>query len=128
VGASRGVRFAELDATLRTALATAGFAPHEVTALASISGKEDEPGIRQLAEGLGVPLLCYPPETLSRVNTPHPSSTVAAATGSASVAEAAALLGTAPDGELVIPKTRSEARPAMCTIAVARHRVGAQAS
>ncbi|MEU8140058.1 cobalamin biosynthesis protein [Streptodolium elevatio] len=123
VGASRGVAYAEIDETLRAALADAGLSAAEVVTVATVATKRDEPAVRALAEGLGAELLDYAAEVLAAVAVPHPSPTVAAAVGTPSVAEAAALAATR-GGELLIAKTRSRRRPSMCTIAVACHRVG----
>ncbi|MBW3555816.1 MAG: precorrin-3B C(17)-methyltransferase, partial [Actinobacteria bacterium] len=66
--------------------------------------------------GLGLPVRSYPPEQLSRVTVPTPSGVVAAAVGTPSVAEAAALLAAGPGAELVVAKQKN----AVATVAVAR--------
>lgn len=123
VGASRGVAYAEIDETLRAALARAGLSADDVATVATVSAKRDEPAVRALADRWGAELLDFPAETLAAVAVPHPSAVVRAAVGTASVAEAAAITATR-GGELLIAKTRSRRRPSMCTIAVACHRVG----
>ncbi|WTW92886.1 cobalamin biosynthesis protein [Streptomycetaceae bacterium NBC_01309] len=123
VGASRGVAYAEIDETLRAALADAGLSAAAVVTVATVAAKRDEPAIRALAEALGAELRDYAAEALAGVAVPHPSSAVGAAVGTPSVAEAAALTATR-GGELLIAKTRSRRHPSMCTIAVACHRVG----
>ncbi|MCF2527495.1 cobalamin biosynthesis protein [Yinghuangia soli] len=123
VGASRGAPAAEVEETLRTALAAAGLPWDAVAVVASAAAKRGEPAVRELAERLGAELLWLSAEQLAGQPVPNPSAAVEAAVGTPSVAEAAALAAF-PDGELVIAKTRSNRRPSMCTIAVARHRVG----
>lgn len=58
----------------------------------------------------------YPAEALAAAPVPHPSGRVAAATGTPSVAEAAALLAAGPGAVLVVPKTTGDG----VTVAVAR--------
>ncbi|NUU24796.1 MAG: cobalamin biosynthesis protein [Streptomycetaceae bacterium] len=127
VGASRGVGYAEVAETLRTALAAAGLPLADVATVASVTTKRDEPALHALARSLGAELLWLPAEQLAAVPAPNPSATVRDAVGTASVAEAAALVA-ARGGTLLIAKTRSSRQPCMCTIAVARHRVGGLAA
>ena len=68
-----------------------------------------------LARQLGLPTRTYAADELAAVKVPHPSSAVATAVGTASVAEAAALLAAGPGAELVVPKRKS----AVATVAVA---------
>jgi cobalt-precorrin 5A hydrolase/precorrin-3B C17-methyltransferase len=69
------------------------------------------------AERLGVPLVTYPADALAAVAVPNPSDAPLAAVGTPSVAEAAALVR---GGELLVPKRKSAAVPAMATCAVVR--------
>ncbi|WP_433888688.1 precorrin-3B C(17)-methyltransferase [Streptomyces sp. CA-111067] len=117
VGASRGVESSEVLGLISGALAGAGLAAGSVVAVATAQVKADEGGIVEAARALGVPLLTFGADELSRVAVPNPSAAPLAAVGTASVAEAAALLG-APGGELVVEKRKS----AMATVAVARRR------
>lgn len=113
VGASRGVAAGEVGALVETALAEAGLASGSVHCLATVDAKAGEPGLVEAAGRLGVPLVTLPADRLATVAVPNPSPVVAAAVGTPSVAEAAALhLG----GELLVPKRKS----AMATVAVAR--------
>lgn len=117
VGASRGASAAELLELLDGALAGAGLSALSVRELATITVKGEEPGIVEAARRRGWPLVTHGPERLAAVAVPNPSERVRAEVGTASVAEAAAMIGT-PPGELVVPKVKS----AMATVAVARHR------
>ncbi|MEV7147124.1 precorrin-3B C(17)-methyltransferase [Streptomyces sp. NPDC093084] len=117
VGASRGAPADEVYALVEGALRDAGLSPRSVAELATVDAKAEEPGIVAAAARLGVPLVTYAAEELARVPVPHPSKAPLAAVGTPSVAEAAALLR---GGELLVPKTKSDARPAMATCAVVR--------
>ena len=113
VGASRGVTADEVSALVERALAEAGLSPRSVHCVATIDAKAGEAGVREAAARLGVPLVTLPAARLAGIPVPHPSPAVAAAVGTPSVAEAAALhLG----GELLVAKRKS----AMATAAVAR--------
>jgi cobalt-precorrin 5A hydrolase/precorrin-3B C17-methyltransferase len=113
VGASRGVAAGEVCALVEAALDAAGLARGSVHCLATVQAKAGEPGLVEAAGRFGVPLVTLPAERLAAVEVPNPSAVVAAAVGTPSVAEAAALhLG----GELLVTKRKS----AMATAAVAR--------
>ncbi|MFD7611732.1 cobalamin biosynthesis protein [Streptomyces sp. NPDC059828] len=119
VGARRGAPAAEVLELIRTALREAAHGPGSVVALATVDAKADEPGIVAAAATLGVPVRVYPAGVLARVPVPHPSGVARDATGTASVAEAAAL---AEGGELLVPKTTSGevGRPGRVTCAIVR--------
>ncbi|MFB6637738.1 precorrin-3B C(17)-methyltransferase [Streptomyces chartreusis] len=120
VGASRGAPADEVLGLVESALRDAGLSPASLAELATVDAKADEPGIRETAERLGVPLVTHSADELAVVEVPNPSDAPLAAVGTASVAEAAALVG---GGELLVPKRKSEradGRPAMATCAVVR--------
>ncbi|MFD7461431.1 MULTISPECIES: precorrin-3B C(17)-methyltransferase [unclassified Streptomyces] len=117
VGASKGAPAEEVLGLIEEALREAGLSPRSVAELATVDAKAEEPGIVGAAARLGVPLVTYGAEELARVEVPNPSDAPLAAVGTPSVAEAAALLG---GGELLVPKRKSSARPAMATCAVVR--------
>lgn len=116
VGSSSGVAAGEVLALIDRALATAQLSPLSVASLVSVDAKADEPGIVAAAGQRGWPYTTYAADVLATVAVPNPSQVVAAAVGTPSVAEAAALTAAGPAGELVVPKTAS----AMATVAVAR--------
>ncbi|MCQ4083413.1 precorrin-3B C(17)-methyltransferase [Streptomyces sp. RB6PN25] len=124
VGASKGAPAEEVRQLIAAALADAGLSPCSVAALATVDAKAEEPGIVAAAERLGVPLVTYDARRLGAVEVPHPSDAPLAAVGTASVAEAAALLGAGAGGELLVPKRKSAppSGPATATAAVARRR------
>ncbi|WP_328783679.1 precorrin-3B C(17)-methyltransferase [Streptomyces canus] len=117
VGASRGAPTEEIVELVEGSLRQAGLSARSVAELATVDAKAQEPGIVAAAERLGVPLVTYSAEELAAVGVPNPSDAPLAAVGTPSVAEAAALIG---GGELLVPKRKSAARPAMATCAVVR--------
>ncbi|NJC73269.1 precorrin-3B C(17)-methyltransferase [Planosporangium thailandense] len=119
VGASRNAPADEIDELIAKALAEAGVVAESVRCLATVDLKADEPGIVEVARRRGWPIRSYPAETLRDVDVPNPSEVVRAAVGTASVAEAAALMAAREAGkhaDLIAPKRAS----AMATVAVAR--------
>lgn len=117
VGAARGAPVGEVLGLVEEALRDAGLCVESVAELATVDTKSGEPGIVGAAEHLGVPLVAYPAGELADVEVPNPSGAPLAAVGTASVAEAAALVG---GGELLVPKRKSAAVPARATCAVVR--------
>ncbi|MEV0106105.1 cobalamin biosynthesis protein [Nocardia sp. NPDC050799] len=78
------------------------FPGQRIACLATLDRRAGEPGPRDAAAVLGVPLFGYSTERLARVPVPNPSERVVAALGIPGVAEAAALLvGTGP---LLVPR------------------------
>ncbi|MFF0016870.1 precorrin-3B C(17)-methyltransferase [Streptomyces sp. NPDC005374] len=120
VGASRGAPAEEVLELIEGSLREAGLSVKSVAGLATVDAKAEEPGIVAAAERLGVPLITYSAEELAVVEVPNPSEAPLAAVGTPSVAEAAALIG---GGELLVPKRKSAAQPAMATCAVVRRPV-----
>ncbi|WP_246625685.1 Rv2231c family pyridoxal phosphate-dependent protein CobC [Modestobacter italicus] len=105
VGASTGATAEEVLAAIDAALATVDaqlLAAAGPLRLATLDARAAEPGVREAAGRLGWPLTGHPAAALAAVPVPAPSDRVAAAVGTASVAEAAALLG---GGELLLGKT-----------------------
>jgi cobalt-precorrin 5A hydrolase/precorrin-3B C17-methyltransferase len=113
VGASRGVAAGEVLTLIRTSLAGAGLAEGSIAELATVEAKADEVGLLEAASALGVPLTIHSAESLAAVQVPNPSEVVREAVGTASVAEAAALVG---GGELLVAKQKSAA----ATVAIVR--------
>ena len=98
VGAVAGVSAEEVLAAVDAVL------PAGVTdvRLATLAARAAEPGIAGAAALRGWPLTGHPAAELAVVPVPSPSERVRAEVGTASVAEAAALLG---GGALVVSKT-----------------------
>ncbi|MEU3935264.1 precorrin-3B C(17)-methyltransferase [Streptomyces sp. NPDC029044] len=117
VGASRGAPLEEVLGLVEESLREAGLSVASVAELATVDAKAEEAGIVGAARRLGVPLVTYSAGELAGVDVPNPSDAPLAAVGTPSVAEAAALVG---GGELLVPKRKSAASPAMATCAVVR--------
>ncbi|MDQ0747533.1 cobalt-precorrin 5A hydrolase/precorrin-3B C17-methyltransferase [Streptomyces africanus] len=117
VGASKGAPAEEVLGLIEGVLREAGLSAASVAELATVDAKAEEPGIVEAARRLGVPLVTYSAGELAEVDVPNPSDAPLAAVGTPSVAEAAALVR---GGELLVPKRKSAASPAMATCAVVR--------
>ena len=104
LGCRRGKDGTELNAFLQENLTRCGVGIHELTALASIDLKRDEPGLTALSRRLGVPFVTYSAEELKEAPGDFtPSAFVEAVTGVDSVCERAAVL--ASGGTLTVKKT-----------------------
>nr|WP_265736778.1 cobalamin biosynthesis protein [Actinacidiphila yeochonensis] len=114
MGAAGGAGAAEVLELVRSALAEVPGG--RVTVLATVDGRAGHGGVAGAARELGVPLRDFPSAVLAAVPVPTPSEAVRAATGTPSVAEAAALTAAGPGGGLVVPKRKS----AHVTVALAR--------
>ncbi|KAA6220231.1 Rv2231c family pyridoxal phosphate-dependent protein CobC [Streptomyces filamentosus] len=113
VGVRSGATAREVLELVRGALAEAGGV--RVRGLATLDARAGAPGIVAAAGRLGVPVTGFPAEVLAGVVVPHPSEVPLAASGTASVAEAAALVAAGPGAVLVVPKRKS--RRVTCAIA-----------
>src|SRR5262249_46379766 len=104
-GCSRGCPAEELAALVHAALAGLS---GRVVAGATIDQRAEEPCVVALAGTRGVPVRAHPAAALAEVDVPTPSAVVARHVGTASVAEAAALLAAGPGSRLAVAKRRSE--------------------
>ena len=104
VGARGGTTTQELRAAVGAVLATAGIAEEDVAVLATVDRRAAEHAVREMALEKGWRLRGLPADELARRRVPHPSVTVAAAVGTPSVAEAAALVAAGPRSRLLVPK------------------------
>jgi histidinol-phosphate aminotransferase len=98
LGASSGVSAEEVLAAVDAVLPAA---PSTVR-LATLDARAQEPGVREAAGRRGWAVVGHPAAALAAVTVPSPSQRVASAVGTASVAEAAALLH---GGPILVPKT-----------------------
>ena len=112
-GCSRGCPAEELLALIAAVLDEAGAQPRSVRALATIDGRADEPGMVAAARHHGWPLVTHGAPALSAVDVPTPSAVVASHVGTASVAEAAALLSAGGDTLLVTKRASAHATCAL---------------
>lgn len=119
-GASRGADPAALGSLAEQSLEAAGLDRSCVGAVATADIKQAEPAVLELARRFGVPLRTFPADVLAGQAVPNPSAVVAHAVGTASVAEAAALLAAGPAPALVAEKRVSATRDS--TVAIARRR------
>ncbi|MDI6101173.1 cobalamin biosynthesis protein [Actinoplanes sp. NEAU-A12] len=101
IGARSG---AALSGPVRAALAGAGIRPGQVGVLATLDRRAAEERVRALAEEHGWRLAGFPAADLAAVTVPNPGRAAAAAVGTPSVAEAAALLAAGPGAVLILPK------------------------
>jgi cobalamin biosynthesis protein CbiG len=104
VGARPGVGAAEVLAAVDAVLAAVDGPPAGAggVRLATLDARAAEPGLRAAAAARGWSVAGHPAAALAAVPVPAPSARVAAAVGTPSVAEAAALLG---GGTLLVGRT-----------------------
>lgn len=123
VGCRKGVDAPSIVAAVKETLAAHGLEAAALASLATVTEKAAEPGLREAARRLGVPLVPFRAPELAAVPAPHPSAAAGARFGLApfSVCEGAALLAAQeahPGGSatLVAPKTVFQGR---VTVAIA---------
>lgn len=117
LGCERLAEESEVWALVEASLAKANVAKEAIACVTSIALKAAEPAIHGVARRLGVPARFFDAERLER-ETPrlqNPSDLVYRETGCHGVAEGAALAGVGEDGELILPKQRSQR--ATCALA-----------
>jgi cobalamin biosynthesis protein CbiG len=120
VGCQRGITRETLETAIALALAHLPRQSITIAFLATQERKALEPAVRAVAEAHGWRLKAFPSETLAAVGVPHPSNRPALALGTASVAEAAAMLA-AGSHELLVGKQRFlGADGKAATVAIAR--------
>jgi cobalt-precorrin 5A hydrolase len=103
IGCRRGAAARDVEAALRAALVQAGLAATALDAIATLAGKDREPGITSVAEKFGVRVMSLPQSELQAVGdrAATRSHRVLTLTGVPSVAETAALAAAGPDARLV---------------------------
>ncbi|GIE95179.1 hypothetical protein Ari01nite_26440 [Paractinoplanes rishiriensis] len=87
------------------ALAAARLLCEDIRVLATLDRRAAEDGVRLAARVCGWELRGYTVAELAGQAVPHPSGRVAESIGTASVAEAAALLAAGPGAALLLPKS-----------------------
>lgn len=100
VGCERDTSQRLVDRAIQQSLKEAGLAPEAIAGLASADRKNDEAALLQLCKQESWPMRTYSSEQLHQVAVPTPSQQVLEEMGTASVAEAAALLAAGDDGIL----------------------------
>ena len=88
-----------------------GLAPEAIAGMASIDRKSDEQAFLSLAKARGWFQQWLPAVALNAIAVPNPSDAVAAEMGTASVAEASALIAAGPGARLLLNKTIARAQP-----------------
>ena len=123
IGCERHTSLTLLERLVDWQLQAAGLASEAVAGLASIDRKGDEPALLELARQRQWPLRWFSAAALKAVTVPTPSAIVEAEMGTASVAEAAALLAAGPEAELLLAKQvehRQGAEQGAATLAIAQ--------
>jgi len=105
MGCERHTSLEVLERLLLQTLEAHGLAEEAVAGLASIDRKGDEPALLELATRHGWPLKLFSAAQLAPVPVPNPSAVVEQEMGTASVAEAAALLAAGHQSNLRVAKT-----------------------
>jgi cobalt-precorrin 5A hydrolase/precorrin-3B C17-methyltransferase len=117
VGCERGVSAALLESSIRQVLQSQGLAWEAIAGVASLDLKQDEQGLLELARQWGWALQFFPADRLATQPVPNPSTVVADAVGTPSVAEAAAI---AVGATLIVEKQVFRDPSGACTVAIAR--------
>ncbi|MDJ0704833.1 MAG: precorrin-3B C(17)-methyltransferase [Leptolyngbyaceae cyanobacterium MO_188.B28] len=92
IGCERGASRSLIETAIQKVCQVHHLAIDAIAGLATIDLKSDEVGLVELSRDRRWPLRCFPAEALRNIPVPTPSEVVAAAVGTASVAEAAAIL------------------------------------
>jgi cobalt-precorrin 5A hydrolase/precorrin-3B C17-methyltransferase len=117
LGCERLAEETEVRTLIEESLAKVNIAPEAIACVASIALKAAEPAIHGVARRLGVPARFFDAARLE-CETPrlkNPSDLVYRETGCHGVAEGSALAGAGAEGDLALPKQRSQR--ATCAIA-----------
>ena len=104
IGCERLSSLALIQRAVDRSLQSAGLAREAVAGISSIEAKSDEPALRQFCEHRSWPLRLFSAPALADVAVPTPSEVVKAEMGTASVAEASALLASGDGAQLLQTK------------------------
>ena len=111
IGCERNTSESLVERAVASVLDQASLAPEAVAGISSIDAKADEPALLRLSEQHGWPFRLHNASSLAKVAVPTPSEVVKAEMGTASVAEAAALLAAGDGAPLRHPKQIFHAEP-----------------
>ena len=111
IGCERNTSLSLVEKAITEVLATAGLAEAAVAGIASAARKSDEPALHELSRTRAWPFRTFAEHDLASIDVPNPSEVVRKEMGTASVAEAAALLAAGDNSQLIQPKRIS--RPAI---------------
>jgi len=103
IGCRRGAAAQDVEAALHAALTHAGLAAAALDAIATIAGKNHEPGITSVAKKIGVRVVSLPQSELQAASdrAATRSQRVLELSGVPSVAETAALAAAGPQARLL---------------------------
>jgi cobalt-precorrin 5A hydrolase len=106
IGCKRGAAARDVEAAIRAALERAGLAAGALDAIATMLGKNEEPGIAAAAKNLGIRIVALQQSELEAAGARAAtrSERVLALTGVPSVAETAALAAAGADARLIAPR------------------------
>lgn len=106
VGCRKGTAQAALDAAFSQVLSAENYHPEALKQVCTIDRKAEEPGLLAFCQSRRVPLRTYTAEELQAVpGTFTGSDFVRQVTGTDNVCERSALLGSGPEGRLLVRKT-----------------------
>lgn len=106
VGCNRGTSAREIIHLIKDVFCREGLFLGSIQAIVSVEIKQDEKGLKEAAEALGVPLLFVSKDKLKTISVPNPSLTVEKHIGVKGVCEAAPI-AIIPSARLIIPKSKS---------------------
>ena len=92
IGCRKGTSQKDILGVLELVFTDNNLALSSIAHLGSATAKQDEPGLLQAAQTLGLDIAFFPSSELDRVPAPNPSPTVQRHVGTASVCEASAML------------------------------------
>ena len=104
IGCERNTSVSLVEKAIAEALATAGLAEEAVAGMATAARKSDESALQHLSHTRAWPFRTFAEHALASIDVPNPSEVVRKEMGTASVAEAAALLAAGEQGHLIQPK------------------------
>lgn len=124
IGCRSGASAEDIDRALTTALCNFGIDGGEVVVIATENSKASEPGINAVARRHAIPIETYSPEQLNKVGDKllSPSDRVLSLKGTASVAEAAAILAAGGNARLLGPRIKTP--KVTCALAIGEGRGG----
>jgi cobalt-precorrin 5A hydrolase/precorrin-3B C17-methyltransferase len=118
IGTTSDATEREAIEAVRRALERARLSPLALRAVATIDRRRHHRAVEGVAAAFGLDIVTFGPDDLDAIAVPNPSTVVASAVGTRSVAEASALRAAGGGATLVVPKTTTE----RTTVAVARRR------
>jgi cobalt-precorrin 5A hydrolase / precorrin-3B C17-methyltransferase len=104
IGCQRGTSRQVIAAAIAQVCRSHGLLETAIVGVGTIDRKVNEPGLLALCRDRGWPVQFYTTDQLNQVLIPHPATTVSRQIGTASVAEAAALLAAGTTAQLQVSK------------------------